>query len=209
MSAAQWFLLAGFAVFIMVSAYMIARSLLGGGGGDLAVPKGRPAVLYSLTCAMLPWKKESARLHAAVYLLGVGYHIGTFLSFFWMIALFFDANLPAIAASASAGLLGFTSVFGVVLALRRITNSKLRYFSSPDDYFSNLVVTGFQALTLAVLLDRSLAPTLFVYGGILLLYIPVGKLRHALYFASARFHLGLFYGRRGVWSVKGDRSWRQ
>jgi nitrate reductase gamma subunit len=39
----------------------------------------------------------------------------------------------------------------------------------------------------------------FLHFTLLMLYVPVGKLRHLLYFFAARYHLGFFYGRRGVW----------
>jgi hypothetical protein len=34
---------------------------------------------------------------------------------------------------------------------------------------------------------------------VMMLYIPIGKLRHTIYFFAARYHLGFFFGRRGVW----------
>jgi nitrate reductase gamma subunit len=210
MSAAQWFLLTGFVIFVLASLRMVLQVVWSGRSSSLAVPKGKPvpAVLYSLTGAMLPWKKESARLHLVIYVLGAVYHIGTFLSFFWLIALFVHASLPPVVTSGSAVLLTLTTLCGLVLLGRRVASSKLRYFSSPDDYFSNLLVTGFHALTVAALLHEGIANNLFIYAGILLLYIPLGKLRHAVYFALARFHLGLFYGRRGVWPAEGGKSWR-
>lgn len=177
---------------------------------SMDAPRGSASrgILYSLTWAMLPWKKESARLHPAVYTLGVAYHGGTFLSFFWLVVLFFRLGLPRIVASGSAGLLGLTALAGLVLLVRRALNPNLRYFSSPDDYFSNILVTGFQVLTAVTLARVAATGPLFVYAGLLLAYIPVGKLRHALYFGLARYYLGLFYGRRGVWPVGNGRAWR-
>jgi hypothetical protein len=40
----------------------------------------------------------------------------------------------------------------------------------------------------------------------LMLYTPVGKLRHMIYFFAARFHLGFFFGRRGVWPPEAFNS---
>jgi len=157
---------------------------------------------------MLPWKKESARLHPAVYILGVAYHGGTFLGFFWLVVLFVRAGLPPVTASVSVALLALTALAGLILLARRALNPNLRHFSSPDDYFSNILVTGFQALAAGVLAKAVPTGPLFVYAGLLLVYIPVGKLRHALYFGLARYYLGLFYGRRGVWPCESSRTWR-
>jgi hypothetical protein len=177
----------------------------------LAASKGTVsgAVLYSLTGAMLPWKKESARRHTAVYILGVGYHLGVFLGFTWLIAFLLDADVPQVVRSLSAGLLALTALCGLALLVRRVADPKLRYFSNPDDYVSNIMVTTFQAVTAAGLIRSDLIPGIFISAGILLLYIPLGKLRHAIYFVLARVYLGQFYGRRGVWPVRNHRRWQQ
>jgi nitrate reductase gamma subunit len=209
-SDAQWFLLASLALFAAASLRVMHQVASGGRPVNLDAPRGSSSkgVAYSLTGAMLPWKKESARLHAAVYILGVAYHGGTILGFFWLVVLFFRAGLPPVAASVSVALLALTALAGLVLLVRRISKANLRHFSSPDDYFGNILVTGFQALTAVVLADAAPAGALFVYAGVLLVYIPFGKLRHALYFGLARYYLGLFYGRRGVWSGESGRTWR-
>jgi hypothetical protein len=207
-SATRWALLACLAVFLLTA----LRSLAGAARarGDLAVPKGKASVgiAYSFTGGMAPWKKESARRHLAVYALGVAYHLGTFLAFLWLALLAIGVGLPAVLKSLSAMLLGATALAGIVLLVRRIADSNLRYFSSPDDYFANAVVTGFQALAATALLRPGATGALLVYGGLLLVYIPVGKLKHSLYFGPARYYLGLFYGRRGVWSDEGGARWR-
>jgi hypothetical protein len=84
---------------------------------------------------------------------------------------------------------------------------ELRALSNPDDYISNILVTLFQFLTLAVialpLLAPSYSPTVlpsyYLTFTLLMLYLPVGKLRHTIYFFAARYHLGYFFGRRGTW----------
>jgi nitrate reductase gamma subunit len=207
MSGPQWFLLACFIVFAVGTRYRINKAFPRPGTDSLAAKRGDipPAVLYSLTGAMMPWKKETAALHPVSYALGIGYHAGIFLSFIWLVLMFSGLGLPAQAAAASAVVLALASLCGLALLVKRLITPAMRYFSNPDDYFSNLIATGFVALTAAALVREAMTPALFIYAGILLLYIPVGKLRHALYFALARVYLGLFYGRRGVWP-RGDRK---
>jgi hypothetical protein len=208
-TAPLWFLLACLAVFCAVSARMV-RQVAAGRSCDNAAPRGRttPAILYSFTGAMMPWKKESARLHPASYTLGIAYHGGTFLAFLWVALLAFGVGPPGAAVPASAALLTLSALCGVALLVKRMAKPELRYFSAPDDYFSNILVTGFQAMTAASLMRGGAVPVLFLYTGILLLYIPVGKLRHAIYFPLARIYLGVFYGRRGVWPAGDGRSWK-
>jgi hypothetical protein len=152
---------------------------------------------------MMPWKKESARLYPSSYILGVLYHAGTFLCFTWVALVFFGVGLPRVAASVSAALVSLSAVCGLALLVKRIADSSLRFLSNPDDYFSNLLVTGWQAVTGLSLLYPALRPALLVWSGVLLAYIPVGKLRHAIYFVPARLYLGIFYGRRGIWPAGG------
>jgi hypothetical protein len=53
-----------------------------------------------------------------------------------------------------------------------------------------------------VLIKETFAPYYFICAGLLFLYLPLGKLKHSLYFFAARYHLGFFYGWRGIWPVK-------
>jgi hypothetical protein len=204
MTGARWFLLSAFGLSVILALRMMSLVLPCRRPDDLADPKGEafPAILYSLTWAMAPWKKESARMHPYVYTLGVAYHVGIFLGFFWLAALFIQLKMPAPVVSLSTAYLALATLCGLILLTRRIVSRELRYFSGPDDYLSNCVVTGFLALAALSLHYPGTHQVLFIYGGLLLLYIPVGKLRHAIYFLPARLYLGLFYGRRGVWPAK-------
>jgi nitrate reductase gamma subunit len=83
-----------------------------------------------------------------------------------------------------------------------MVKSELRSLSSPDDYISNILVTLFQLLSGLVLLVPEAIPGYFIMASLLLLYFPIGKLKHAIYFFAARYQLGLFYGWRGVWPPK-------
>ena len=86
--------------------------------------------------------------------------------------------------------------------------------SNPDDYISNILVTLFQMMTILVLITPALIPSYrhtvlqfyYIITALLLLYGPAGKLRHTVYFFAARYHLGHFYGWRGVWPPRSIRK---
>jgi len=61
-------------------AIRVARLLAHPAIKDPSPPKAsaRKGIFYAFTLGMLPWKKESARLHPLVYLRGVLFHIGIF-----------------------------------------------------------------------------------------------------------------------------------
>jgi hypothetical protein len=193
---------------MLASAVVLRKAIPGWRMYDPTAPKGRPALgaWYSLTGAMMPWKKESARLYPASYLLGVLFHLGSFLGFVWVAVMFFGIVIPGSLVSASALFFCVTAMSGVGLLVKRVASPNLRYFSNPDDYFAIILVTTWQVLVVGALLKANMVPAVLVVTGVLLLYIPVGKLRHAIYFVPARVYLGLFYGRRGVWPAKSRRS---
>jgi hypothetical protein len=100
---------------------------------------------------------------------------------------------------------------------------ELLFLSNPDDFISNALVTAFQVATIIFLVNLQISqssnlpipqsPNLpipqspnppiqllyYLSFTILMLYLPAGKLRHLIYFFAARYHLGYFFGRRGVW----------
>lgn len=160
------------------------------------------AIPYSFTGAMNPFKKESAYLHFPTYTAGMLYHIGTFICITLFFLFLFNFNFPDVLQWILIGVLSATIASGLGIFLKRIFLKKLRFLSSPDDYISNLLVTIFQILTVIMLFNVSLSPYYFICAGVLFLYIPLGKLRHALYFFAARYHLGFYYGWRGVWTPK-------
>lgn len=166
----------------------------------------KTAVAYSFTGAMNPLKKESAYLHLPTYTAGILYHIGTFISAVLFILFLFEFSFPEFLKWFLFFVLIVTGSSGLGIFIKRITVKKLRTLSNPDDYISNLLVTAFQFFTSILLVRNSFAPYYYIAAGLLFLYLPLGKLKHSLYFFAARYHLGFFYGWRGVWPVKSHKQ---
>ena len=197
-----WYLiitLTSLSVCFIACLYHVIRLIRYGKPRDFSRPAGKTgnAIIYSFTGAMSPAKKESAFLHMPTYTAGVVYHLGTFLSF----ALFFFFVFKIVLNNE---LKLFLSVFlavsvfcGIGILLKRIFSIELRNLSNPDDYVSNILVTGFQVFTILFLYFSIIG--YFLIFSLLLLYIPLGKLKHLYYFFAARYHLGFFYGWRGTW----------
>ena len=210
MSLYHWILFISWLISTAAGLFLWLQVLSAASTRDPSAAKGTawPAVLYSLTAAMSPWKKESARRHLFTYGAGMVFHAGIFLSFFWLILRFFDLRLVPPIRTASTVIIFLSALCGVLILIKRISSPPMRYFSNPDDYFSNLMVTGFLVLMGVTLVQERLQPALFVYASALLLYIPLGKLRHAIYFVFTRAYLGLFYGKRGVWPKSRHKAWQ-
>jgi hypothetical protein len=197
-----WFAFVAFLYCLAGFVFHFSRLIRLGVPRDFSRPAGTPgsAIVYSFTGAMDPRKKESAYLHLPTYTAGLFYHGGTFVSFLVFVLFFFFGIRPvefwkwlAIATLSLSGMSGLS------ILVKRIVLEKLRSLSSPDDYLSNILLTIFQLLTVWMLLSDSVVPFYYLWSGLLLLYIPVGKLKHVVYFFAARVHAGFFYGRRGIW----------
>jgi len=176
------------------------------------------AVRYAFTGAMSPARKESAYLHLPTYTAGLFYHMGTFLSFFLFFFILIDMLPQGWLAVIIIAFLVISSISGITIFIKRMVKKELRYLSNPDDFISNILVTSFQILTLIYILNPQILQSpnpqilqspnpqiqlsYYLIFTLLMLYTPVGKLRHMIYFFSARFHLGFFFGRRGVWPAQ-------
>lgn len=201
MTGYHYLALSALLLCLIALTYHFVRLVRLGPPGDFARAKARPtpAIAYSFLGAMSPAKKESAYLHFPTYTAGLLYHAGTFTAVVLFVPLLLDARLEGWLLWSATGLLTLSGVSGVGILLKRIVVKKLRTLSNPDDYLSNALVTLLQFLTLSALVGEIAGPLYFLCFSALVLYIPLGKLKHALYFFAARYQLGLFYGRRGVW----------
>ncbi len=194
-------MLAAVAACLVSFAYHFMRLVRLGKPRDLSRKAGNTgaAIVYSFTSAMSPTNKESAFLHLPTYSAGIVYHIATFVSLAVMLLMVVSINFSQslkfiLAITAFAG-----SASGIAILVKRIADKKLRRLSNPDDYISNILVTVFQLMTGLALLFDSLYPAYLLVAALLFLYMPVGKLKHIIYFFAARYHLGFFYGWRNVW----------
>lgn len=160
------------------------------------------AIRYAYTGAMSPVKKESAFLYLPTYTAGILYHIGTFLSLFLFILFLFNICPQGSLAYIVAALLAITGLSGIGILIKRMSKQQLRALSNPDDYISNILVSLVQLMTAITVIKPDLSMVYFVLISILFLYLPMGKLKHTVYFFAARYHLGFFYGWRGVWPPK-------
>ena len=91
---------------------------------------------------------------------------------------------------------GFAS--GLGLLVKRAALPLARALSRFGDYAANFLVDIFVALALAAALDPRPTIPFMALSVILFLYIPLGKIRHCLFFFRSRIKFGRLLGRRGV-----------
>lgn len=167
---------------------------------DYARPKGswKVGVFYSFTIGMLPWKKESTRRHWIAYLRGVMFHIGIFTGLFALIVSPFFKEMNKTFLLAVALLTGLGALMGYAGIVMRLVERNLRSISTPDDYISVSFVSLFLTfLTLAILNEKFLT-AMYLTSAVTLIYAPLGKIKHCIYFFFSRFFFGLHLGKRGI-----------
>ena len=170
---------------------------------DPSPPKAsaRKGVFYAFTVGMLPWKKESARLHWLVYVRGVLFHIGIFT---FIVLLFVSLFLDLTNLSGSVAFiptLGLGLIAGVAALIARFTDRNLRALSKPDDYISLVLINLVLLSGLAFVLNLANRTIFWGFVSVLCLYIPWSKVPHVAYFFFSRTVFGVMFGRRGVLPV--------
>jgi hypothetical protein len=158
----------------------------------------RDGIKYAFTAGMLPSAKESVRLHMPTFVGGILYHTGIFVAALQLIAAVFTIYVPPAIMLTLRLLMLMGLMAGLALLVKRLTLAKMRIISSPDDFIANLLVDSFLALSIATSMTSGAEPWLTACATVLLLYIPLGKIRHCVFFFSTRLNFGRLFGRRGV-----------
>ena len=188
-------------ICLVACSYHFIRLVRYGAPTDFSKKLGNTgtAIKYSFTGAMKPSKKESAYLHLPTYSAGIIYHTGTFLAIIIFFLQLSGIKFPVALEYVFSVVLIISAASGTGILIKRILIRKLRRLSCADDYFSNILVTIFQIMTVFLLIGDIYQAAYYIAVTLLLLYVPVGKLRHLIYFFAARYQLGYFYGWRGSW----------
>jgi hypothetical protein len=167
---------------------------------DLARERGNAGrgILFAFTLGMAPWEKESTRIHWVAYLRGIFFHIGIFMAFGVLLASPWLETVPDALVWLALAVTGLGALFGFAGIYMRLAGPNERALGLPDDYFSVFFTSLFIALAFATLLWPAVLPAFYVVTGLMGAYIPLGKIRHCVYFFYSKFFFGMNFGRRGV-----------
>ncbi len=158
----------------------------------------RQGVRYAFTAGMAPRAKESVQEHLPSYVAGLAFHGGLLGALGLLAAALGGLVLPPWLLHVAQILVALGLAGGLGLLAKRVLKAELRGLSVPDDFLSNLFCTTFLGLSLGVTVAPDLATAWRASAIALLVYAPLGKIRHCLFFFSTRYHFGAFFGRRGV-----------
>ncbi len=162
-------------------------------------------VLYAFTKGMAPQAKESVRRNPLSYAAGMLYHCGLFAAFALLVLSLGGLNVHGLSLGLTFGAL-VGALAGLALFAKRIFKAHLRGLSCPDDFVSNLLATVFAALAGLTVFRPEIQSVWMLATCALLVYMPLGKIRHCLFFFSTRYHSGAFFGRRGVFPPGRNRA---
>jgi hypothetical protein len=164
--------------------------------------KGLKGIMYAFGRGMLPWEKESADKHLPTYLAGIVYHVGLFSALMFILLRIIHLELGQRILILFQILFGTGILSGLGLLIKRSVIPSMKKISCPDDFLANILVDGLIFLTLVDTIYPGIRPVLYIYTIVLLLYIPIGKIRHCFFFFYSRVLFGIFFGRRGVLGQK-------
>ena len=182
--------------------------------GNPAQSNKQKGARYSLFNVAMPWSMESTRKPKGfVFYLGfVIFHLGVVagitLAFVSTIAPDFLRN-QAVGYAMLALLIGALLV-SIYRVFRRTLRPLMRLISTPDDYFSLVMLTiwfGLGACTQAYLMgiggmtSEMLLVAYLYLTSFFLLYVPFSKISHYLYYPFTRLYIGRALGHRGSYPV--------
>jgi nitrate reductase gamma subunit len=169
-------------------------------------------IMYSWANVAMPWAMESTRKKPFFYAQFVIFHLGGVVT---AIALsFIIPYAPGLLESSTVVLvmqvsIGLAFLVGLMRIVRRVSNPYMRAISSPDDYFSLILLTvWFFFAVLAV--PNSTANgewhllTYFILTAFFLVYVPFSKISHYLYYPFTRYYFGKTMGYRGVYPLRSE-----
>lgn len=181
--------------------------------GNTERTDARRGAWYSLANVLMPWGMESTRKGFLFYLTFALFHLGVVagiaLAFLSTVARPFLQH-PAVSATI-LGLLSCAFAIGLYRISRRLLRPVMKLISTPDDYFSIVMLTSWfflGALTELSIVGRlageDYAVAYLLLTSFFLLYVPFSKISHYLYYPFTRIWLGRTLGHRGTFPlVKG------
>jgi hypothetical protein len=188
-------------VYVITALVLLVAKTYGFGQRPMyAKPVGSESkgIRYAFFQGMLPWEKESVIKHLPTFIAGLIYHAGIFLSLLYVIAIIQNVNLHPVIILGFRFIVFISIIGGIALFIKRLSKPEMKIISTPDDFFANALVDLFLISSLASSMTKTFEPILYILTIILLLYIPIGKIRHCVFFFYTRILFGKLFGQRGV-----------
>jgi len=176
------------------------------GRAGTTISKG---ILYSWANIAMPWTMESTRTKFFIYMQFVIFHVGVTAAIGLSFIIPYAPGILEISPVKPIlqVIIGAACLVGVLRIIRRASNKYMRAISSPDDYFSLILLTvWFFFATLAVPNNyangEGVLLIYFILTAFFLVYVPFSKISHYLYYPFTRYYFGKTMGHRGTYPMK-------
>jgi len=163
-------------------------------------------VRFAMTTIAMPWELPSTRTHwvrwveFAVFHVGVAAAIGlTFVMPYWP-----SVVQPAPVVLAVQLVFGVAALAALSRLWRRLARPEMRLITSPDDFFSLVLLIAWLVAGILAAPQRS-EPSLVAFFGLtafFLVYVPFSKISHYIYWPLIRYYVGRHLGHRGAYPTK-------
>ena len=166
-------------------------------------------IIYSWANIAMPWSMESTRTKAFLYLQFVLFHLGVAVAI--LLSFLIPYAPEALKSNAVLGslrfLIGAAFIVSLIRLSRRISQKNMRAISSPDDYFSLVMLAVWLFFALMSVPNQpeqgeGVYLTYFFMTAFFLIYVPFSKISHYLYYPFTRYYFGKTMGHRGVYPIK-------
>ena len=109
-------------------------------------------------------------------------------------------------SSALQLVIGAAFIVSLLRVYRRVSNKVMRAISSPDDYFSLILLTVWFLFAFLAVPNRpqegeTILLIFFLLTAFFLIYVPFSKISHYLYYPFTRYYFGRTMGHRGVYPI--------
>jgi hypothetical protein len=173
------------------------------------VEQPRLSIIYSWANIAMPWAMESTRTKFLLYSQFALFHLGVVAA----IGLsFVIPYAPRLLGNTAFSLIlqvltAAAFLVGLLRIVRRAQNRHMRAISSPDDFFSLILLTVWFFFAFLSVPNKASGGewhllTFFLLTAFFLVYVPFSKISHYLYYPFTRYYLGKTLGRRGIYPAR-------
>ena len=163
-------------------------------------------VTHAFATIAKPWDLPSTRKHWWRYIEFALFHVAVAVA---ILATFLIPYAPSVISSPFATFLlqaifAIGALVGLSRLVRRMASPEMRKLSSPDDYFSLVMLTIWMisAYLAAPMTSEPAIVVFFLLTTFFLLYVPFSKISHYIYWPFIRYYVGKHFGHRGVYPPK-------
>jgi len=184
-------------------------------GRERQAPSGSPhtssskGIIYSWANIAMPWSMESSRKEFFFYAQFVVFHLAVAANIIMSFIIPYAPSLmkPMAVVRGLQILFALGCMIGCYRLYRRLSNPYIRQISSPDDFFSLILLTVWMFVSIWAAPNHpehgeGALVAYFIMTAFFLVYVPFSKISHYLYYPFTRYYFGKTMGYRGVYPIK-------